>query len=110
MSNLRKDAVLLDRQVVADILELAAAATLTAVQNDVRGDTTSSAFTVTLPAPELAPGRFFTIQANRPGANNLTVAFTGVAPDGSQAIAVDEGYVVAYSTGYIWVVMAKKLS
>ena len=110
MTDYAKEAVLQRRQRIEDITHKTAAATLTALETRVRGDTTGGAFTLTLPAPEKAAGLTFIIQANRPGANNLTVAFTGIAPDGSQAIAVDEGYVVAHSFGHMWVVTAKKLS
>lgn len=103
-------AVLQRRQQVEDVVQKSAAATLTSQETRVRGDTTSVAFTVTLPAPEKVAGHTYIIQANRPAANDLTVAFTGVAPDGSQVIAVDEGYVVAHSFGHMWVVLAAKLA
>ena len=110
MADYAKEAVLQRRQRVEDVVQKSATATLTVLETRVRGDTTSTAFTLTLPAPEKAAGLTFIIQANRPGSNNLTVAFTGVSPDGTQVIAVDEGYVVAHSFGHMWVVLAKKLA
>lgn len=110
MADTAKVAFLQRLQQVEDVAQKSAAATLTVLETRVRGDTTSSAFTLTLPAPEKAAGLTYIIQANRPASNNLTVAFTGVSPDGSQAIAVDEGYVVAHSFGHMWVVLAKKLT
>ena len=110
MADTAKVALLQRLQQVEDVVQKSAAATLTILETRVRGDTTSTAFTLTLPAPEKAAGLTYIIQANRSGSNNLTVAFTGVSPDGSQAIAVDEGYVVAHSFGHMWVVLAKKLS
>lgn len=97
-------------QQVEDVVAKSNTATLTTQETRVRGDTTSTAFTLTLKSPEQCAGLTYIIQANKPGGNDLTVAFTGVAPDGSQVIAVDEGYVVVHSFGHMWVVLAKKLA
>jgi len=97
-------------QTVEDIARYTAAATIDPTETRVEGDTTAAAMTLTLPAPERCSGRTYLIEAPFGDAQDtLTVAFTGNAPDGSQAITIDDGYVVAHSFGHIWIVLAASL-
>lgn len=95
-------------QRVEGILYVSGATTLTIQQTNVRSDTTSTGHSITLPDCQKCAGFEFLIQNN--SGNSTTVVPTGVAPDGNQVIAVDEGYVVMKSYGYMWVPIAKKLS
>ena len=111
MTTQLKNAPYNENQMNRDWLQKSAAYTLTPQDTMVRGDTTGAAFTLTTPAPEkCSASGIFVVQANKPGANSLTVAFTGVAPDGSQVIAVDEGYAAFMSLGFMWIVLGAKLA
>ena len=110
MADFAKEAVLQRRQLVEDITRYTAAATIGINETKVIGDTTTAAMTLTLQAPEKCAGKTYLIEAPEGATQDtLTVAFTGLAPDGSQAITVDDGYVVAHSFGHVWIVLAKKL-
>lgn len=111
MADYAKEAVLQRRQLVEDVKRYTAAATIDPSETKVIGDTTAAAMTLTLPSPESCAGRTYLIEAPEGNSQDtLTVAFTGNAPDGSQAITIDDGYVVAHSFGHIWIVLASDLT
>lgn len=111
MADFAKEDVLRRRQRVEDVKRYTAAATIDPTETRVIGDTTAAAMTLTLPSPEKCAGGTYIIEAPEGNSQDtLIVAFTGNAPDGSQSITVDDGYVVAHSFGHIWIVMAAKLT
>lgn len=94
-------------------LPVSAAATsarsITSTESTVQGDTTSSAFSLTLPTAVGISGRIYTIKRINSGANDLTVATTSSQTiDGSTtyALTAQWKFVQVQSNGANWIIIA----
>lgn len=94
-----------------------AAVTLTIADQVVRGSTTGSAFTITMPPVAEAKGLIFVIfMVSRSASDDITIADNNGDSDGGDLEAgditlnADDEYSVLYSDGYAWYELAKNHS
>lgn len=106
--------MMLDRQLVSDPrAEKSAACTLAIYETLVYANSTSAAFTVTLPSVGEARGMIFHIfdSGGAAGSNNITVAdFANDGGLGDTVIAKNGGSLTVLSNGRKWVILQSDLT